>query len=73
MAAGLAGNQVDIAGTLHTLAPEITVEQRDASREPAKMSIGVLPKIKTSKGDKYLSVLQKGCPLQTLAPEITVE
>ena len=39
MAAGLAGSQVPIAGTLHTLAPETAVEQQDASKEPAKKII----------------------------------
>ena len=47
VAAGLAGGQVVNAGTLRILAPESTVEQRDAPREPAKMRLGMLPKIES--------------------------
>ena len=58
-AAGLAGSQVVIAGTLCMLAPETTVEQQDALREPAKKRLGMLSKIKNhnakhSNADKYL-------------------
>jgi len=45
--ADLASSQVVNAGTPCTLAPESNVEQRDASREPAKLRLGRLPKIES--------------------------